>query len=140
MERKPLAAAQTNREYEKFEPSTEWAREDEFDTLIVNLPGFSPPFSLLSFICISSIINMYPNHGKFLPFKVPKIYGDIYKMQTFALIKCGFSILSSSCKMLLQCSKVRVQPFYNVFEMPNLHFIKYRSLNEGLIIYIYIYI
>ncbi|KAL9458493.1 hypothetical protein AB3S75_007370 [Citrus x aurantiifolia] len=40
MERKPLAAAQTNREYEKFEPSTEWAREDEFDTLIANLPGF----------------------------------------------------------------------------------------------------
>lgn len=44
MEGKPLAATQTNREYEKFEPSTEWAREDEFDTLIVNLPGFFPPF------------------------------------------------------------------------------------------------
>lgn len=40
MERKPGAADQTNREYEIFEPSTEWAREDKFDTLIVHLPGF----------------------------------------------------------------------------------------------------
>ena len=133
MERKPLAAAQTNREYEKFEPSTEWAREDEFDTLIVNLPGFFPPlfpsFPSFALVQLLTCIQIMTN---FCHLRSQKIYGDIYKVQTFALIKCGFSILSSSYKMLLQCSKVRVQPFYNVFEMPNLHFIIYIYITLAL--------
>ncbi|KAG6678715.1 hypothetical protein I3842_14G094400 [Carya illinoinensis] len=38
MDAKPRAV---DRVYEDFEPQTEWAREERFDTLIVLLPGFS---------------------------------------------------------------------------------------------------
>ncbi|XP_062170986.1 inactive protein RESTRICTED TEV MOVEMENT 2-like [Alnus glutinosa] len=37
MEAKPLAA---NSVYEDFDPPSEWAREQEDDTLILELPGF----------------------------------------------------------------------------------------------------
>ncbi|GLT67631.1 hypothetical protein SLA2020_399240 [Shorea laevis] len=40
MEAKPQAAAAANRVYEDVDPPTKWAKDQQHDTLIVELPGF----------------------------------------------------------------------------------------------------